>query len=156
MRELRGSCPPWSVSLPGQMAACEALRAVDYYRERWRETHELRHELADGLTALGWHVVPGCANFLLCHLPKDGPDAAAVAAQARQHGVFVRDVSNMGRSLGAHALRVAVKDRVTNGQIQVVLRRARGELAASHGRRLNAGSAGASGKPFTAPTPRPA
>ena len=28
MRELRMLCPPWSVSLPGQIAACEALRAT--------------------------------------------------------------------------------------------------------------------------------
>jgi histidinol-phosphate/aromatic aminotransferase/cobyric acid decarboxylase-like protein len=27
IQDLRLSCPPWSVSLPGQMAACEALRA---------------------------------------------------------------------------------------------------------------------------------
>jgi histidinol-phosphate/aromatic aminotransferase/cobyric acid decarboxylase-like protein/N-acyl-L-homoserine lactone synthetase len=156
MRELRVSCPPWSVSLPGQVAACEALRATDYYRDRWRETHVLRHELADVLTALGWDVVPGCANFLLCHLPEDGPDAATVAAQARLHGLFVRDVGNMGTGLGAHALRVAVKDRVTNGQIQVVLKTVRGELAGPRGRRPNAGRAGTPRTSVTPSTPRPA
>ena len=39
--DLRPQCPPWSVSLPGQMAACEALNATDYYRAQWRTTHTL-------------------------------------------------------------------------------------------------------------------
>ena len=129
MSELRVWCPPWSVSLPGQIAACEALRATDYYRERWRETSALRNDLARALTALGWDVVPGCANFLLCHLPADGPDAAAVTAQAVVHGLFVREVGNMGRSLSRHALRVAVKDRATNERTVALLQTVHAELA---------------------------
>lgn len=141
MSELRVWCPPWSVSLPGQMAACEALRATDYYRERWRETSALCSDLASALTTLGWDVVPGCANFLLCHLPTDGPDAAGVAAQARTHGLFLREVGNMGTALGRHALRVAVKDRTTNGRMIALLHVVHAELA-------HAGLA-------TAPSPRP-
>jgi histidinol-phosphate/aromatic aminotransferase/cobyric acid decarboxylase-like protein len=57
------------------MAACEALNATDYYRAQWRTTHTLRAELQTDLEALGWVVLPGCANFLLCWLPTDGPDA---------------------------------------------------------------------------------
>ena len=129
MSELRVWCPPWSVSLPGQIAACEALRATDYYRERWRETSALRTDLAGALTVLGWHVVPGCANFLLCHLPTDGPDAAVVAAQARTHGLFLREVGNMGTALGRHALRVAVKDRTANGRMIALLHVVHAELA---------------------------
>jgi len=149
MRELRVWCPPWSVSLPAQIAACEALRATAYYRERWRETRLLRDELARALTALGWDVVPGCANFLLCHLPADGPDASAVVAQARGHGLFVREVGNMGRSLGGHALRVAVKDRATNGRMVSVLQTVRSELARSPLLRHVAGTAGSAHTPTT-------
>ena len=74
IEDLRSVCPPWAVSLPGQMAACEALKADDYYRARWDDTHQLREELHEQLKRLGWDVVPGCANFLLCHLPQDAPD----------------------------------------------------------------------------------
>ena len=119
--DLRPHCPPWAVSLPGQMAACEALKAEDYYRARWEATHVLRRELQRDLEGLGWQVVPGCANFLLCELPADGPDAAELARRARRFGLFVRDVGNMGPSLGRHALRVAVKDRPTNQRMLTIL-----------------------------------
>jgi histidinol-phosphate/aromatic aminotransferase/cobyric acid decarboxylase-like protein len=128
IQDLRVSCPPWSVSLPGQIAACEALRASDYYRQRWQETGVLRRDLAQSLAGVGWGVVPGCANFLLCHLPSDGPNAAAVAANARAQGLFLREVGNMGSALGGHALRVAVKDRGTNDRMHTILMRALAEL----------------------------
>jgi len=120
--ELRPLCPPWSVSLPAQIGACAALQAHDYYRARWRETQRLREGLARELATLDWDVVPGTANFLLCHLPPSGPTAAAVAARARTRGLFLRDVGNMGQALGAHALRVAVKDERTNRAMVAILR----------------------------------
>ncbi|HET9831047.1 MAG TPA: aminotransferase class I/II-fold pyridoxal phosphate-dependent enzyme [Vicinamibacterales bacterium] len=134
MDELRSFCPPWSVSLPGQIAACEALTATDYYRARWEETGVLRAELLDGLEELGWEVVPGCANFLLCHLPSSAPDAAALVAHARTHGLFVRDVANMGVSIDARTLRVAVKDRGTNRAMVEILRITMAEMAAAPSR----------------------
>jgi len=120
--DLRSVCPPWSVSLPGQIAACEALKSADYYRAAWQETHVLRVELQRDLGRLGWDVIPGCANFLLCSLPSAGPNAAEVVARARRFGLFVRDVTNMGSTLGRHALRVAVKDRDTNHRMLEILR----------------------------------
>ena len=41
--------PPWSVSLPGQMAAVMALQDPEYYSERYLETHSLRIQLAEDL-----------------------------------------------------------------------------------------------------------
>lgn len=120
---LRDLTPPWAVGLPGQIAAVEALRDPAYYAARWRETHALRASLAAELArTLGWDVVPGVANFLLVHLPPDGPDAAAWVAAARERGVFLRDASRMGRRLGRHALRLAVKDAVQNERIVATLR----------------------------------
>jgi histidinol-phosphate/aromatic aminotransferase/cobyric acid decarboxylase-like protein len=131
MDELRPLCPPWSVSLPGQIAACEALNASAYYRERWQETGVLRAELRDGLLALGWDVVPGCANFLLCHLPSAGPEAAHLVERARRHGLFVRDVANMSASADRRMLRVAVKDRSTNLAMVQILGIVLAEIAAN-------------------------
>jgi histidinol-phosphate/aromatic aminotransferase/cobyric acid decarboxylase-like protein/N-acyl-L-homoserine lactone synthetase len=134
MDELRPLCPPWSVSLPGQIAACEALNALDYYRARWEETGVLRAALREGLQGLGWDVVPGCANFLLCHLPPAAPEAAVLVERARMHGLFVRDVANMGVSVGARTLRVAVKDHRTNLAMVEILRIALAEIAADRSR----------------------
>jgi histidinol-phosphate/aromatic aminotransferase/cobyric acid decarboxylase-like protein len=132
--ELRPLCPPWSVSLPGQIAAVEALNASDYYRARWEETGVLRAELREGLLGLGWDVVPGCANFLLCHLPAAAPEAAALAERARTRGLFVRDVASMGTSVDARTLRIAVKDRGTNGAMVEILRITLAEMAAERAR----------------------
>lgn len=129
--ELGRRCPPWAVSLPAQIAACEALRASEYYRQRWQETSVLRQELARALAGLGWDIVPGHANGLLCHLPVAGPDAAAVAAAVRQERLYVREVANMGTGLGPYALRVAVKDRETNRRMIDILQRSMARLMPS-------------------------
>jgi histidinol-phosphate/aromatic aminotransferase/cobyric acid decarboxylase-like protein len=122
VQELRRRCPPWAVSLPAQIAACEALRASSYYEARWRETAALREELATSLREMGLDVVPGCANFLLCRLPANGPETRTVVAAAREHGLFLRDVSSMGSTMGPHDVRIAVKDQVTNQRMKVILR----------------------------------
>jgi histidinol-phosphate/aromatic aminotransferase/cobyric acid decarboxylase-like protein/GNAT superfamily N-acetyltransferase len=128
MDELKPLCPPWSVSLPGQIAACEALKAVDYYRARWEETHRLRADLREGLQGLDWEVLPGCANFLLCHLPANAPDAATLVERLRPRGLFVRDVANMGTCFDARTLRIAVKDRETNRAMLQILRATLAEM----------------------------
>jgi histidinol-phosphate/aromatic aminotransferase/cobyric acid decarboxylase-like protein len=120
LETLRSITPPWAVSLPGQVAAVAALRDPLYYAERYRQTHELRGQLSSALSALDLDVVPSKANFLLCHLPADGPTAADVVARCREHALFTRDTSNMGVS---HAVRIAVKDQQTNERMTGILRR---------------------------------
>ena len=98
-----------------------ALRDPQYYAARYRETARLRESLAAGLKELGWEVLPGIANFLLCHLPAEGPAAASVTAACRRRGLFVRDAALMGTRLGTHTLRIAVKDAATNRQMLEIL-----------------------------------
>jgi histidinol-phosphate/aromatic aminotransferase/cobyric acid decarboxylase-like protein len=115
MEDLRAINPPWAVSLLAQVAAVAALQDPDYYAARYAETHRLRAELAERLSEqTGWEVLPGIANFLLCHLPENGPDAATVVKRCRARGLFVRDAGAMGRQLGKYAVRIAVKDAETN------------------------------------------
>jgi histidinol-phosphate/aromatic aminotransferase/cobyric acid decarboxylase-like protein len=120
---LRPYSPPWAVGLIGQVAAVHALNDQSYYREQWAVTRGLRDALAAGLRRCGLDVVPGIANFVLCHLPESGPTAADVVARAREHDLFLRDVGPMGRCLGTHAIRVAVKDAETNGRMLGILER---------------------------------
>jgi histidinol-phosphate/aromatic aminotransferase/cobyric acid decarboxylase-like protein len=128
LEELRAVTPPWVVSLPAQVAAVNALRDPQYYAARYRETAWLRAGLAAGLKELGWAVLPGIANFLLCHLPKDGPSAVSIAAACRRRDLFVRDAAPMGTQLGTNALRIAVKDAATNRKMLEIL----GEVCARH------------------------
>jgi len=122
LEELRAFTPPWVVSLIAQLAAVRALEAPGYYSARWRETASLREQLATDLQGLGWQVVPGVANFLLCHLPEDGQSAAEVVMKCREHGLFLRDAARMGACLGDHAIRLAVKDAETNRRMMEILR----------------------------------
>ena len=119
---LRPLSPPWAMSLPAQVAAVEALQDTAYYAARYAETHRLREDLARDLReTLFWDVVPGVANFLLAHMPTDGPGAAAFSQACADQNLFVRDVSNMGVRLGDHAIRVAVKDASTNARMLEIM-----------------------------------
>lgn len=121
--ELRRITPPWAVSLPAQIAATHALLSPDYYAASYEKTHRLRAELLKELLSLGIsEIVPGVANFLLFHLPTQFDAAASVIARCREQGLYLRDVSTMGSSLGPRAVRIAVKDRGTNRRMIQILR----------------------------------
>ncbi len=122
LEALRAITPPWVVGLPAQVAAVRALQDPGYYAALYRETARLRENLATGLRALGWDVLPGIANFLLCHLPENGPDADTVVRLARAEGLFLRDAVRMGARLGPRAIRLAVKDAATNDGMIKILR----------------------------------
>jgi len=122
LEELRAITPPWAVSLPAQVAAVAALQDTDYYAQCWTETHELREQLASQLGEFdGWEIIPGIANFLLCHLPEDGLSASEIVSRCRERGLFLRDVGSMGQVLGSRALRIAVKDEATNRRMISIL-----------------------------------
>ena len=117
LEALRAVTPPWVVSLPAQVAAVEALRDPKYYAARYAQTRQLRSFLDAELRSIGIETFPGVANFLLCRLPADGPDAATLVARCRERDVFIRDAAQMGSRLGARFVRIAVKDADTNVQI---------------------------------------
>ena len=124
LEDLRTLTPPWAVSLPAQVAAVNALDDPDYYARRYRQTHTLRSRLMDELSALGQvQLVPGVANFVLCHLDPDAPEAATVLQQCRAHNLFLRDASATAPTLGKRAVRIAVKDSETNRRMVEVLRK---------------------------------
>jgi histidinol-phosphate/aromatic aminotransferase/cobyric acid decarboxylase-like protein len=127
--ELRMISPPWALSLPAQIAASEALKARAYYRRCWDETHKFRDALAQGLKKLNWKVLPGCANFLLCEMPEDQPEAAQLVQACQVRNLFIRDVQSMGKCFNKRMLRVAVKDLKTNLAILEILRITLSEIA---------------------------
>ena len=122
---LRALNPPWAVSLPAQVAAVAALQDPTYYRLRYKQTHWLRDRLGETLARdCGLAVLPAVANFVLCHLPDDGPIARDVVEACRDQGLFIRDASNMGQTMDDHTIRIAVKDEATNGRMVQIIRRA--------------------------------
>jgi histidinol-phosphate/aromatic aminotransferase/cobyric acid decarboxylase-like protein len=135
LEALRAVTPPWVVSLPAQVAAVNALQDPGYYCDRYAETAALRGELSRGLRALGWDMLPGIANFVLCHLPPSGPTAQEVASRCRKRDLFIRDAGAMGSRLGTHTLRIAVKDRETNERMLVILRQVQRQITSRVHRR---------------------
>ena len=121
LESLRPLNPPWAVSLPAQVAAVNAFADADYYAAKYAETHTLREELADELRRLGWQVVAGVTNFLLCHLPETGPDAETLIVRCRARGLFLRNAASMGTNLGERTLRIAVKDAETNRRMMEII-----------------------------------
>lgn len=122
LESLRAITPPWVVSLIAQVAAIKALENAKYYATCYAQTHALRKELAKNLTALGWRVIPGLANFLLCTLPLDGPDTRTFIESCRAQHLFLRDPGNMGGKTNTHLIRIAVKDAETNARILDIIR----------------------------------
>ena len=121
---LRSLTPPWVVSLPAQLASVMALQDPDYYQERYCQTNDLRTDLAGQLVnATNFEVLPGVANFLLCRLPDEGPNAATLIEDCRKHGLFLRDASITAPRLGPKAFRIAVKDSATNYRMIEILKR---------------------------------
>jgi histidinol-phosphate/aromatic aminotransferase/cobyric acid decarboxylase-like protein len=118
LTDLVSLTPPWVVGLPAQVAAVRALEDTVYYEQQYCRTHQLRAEMDRALRKIGIHeIVPGEANFLMFHLDDSQPAAADVIHRARQAGVFLRDVANMGVDLGSRALRIAIKEPAGNERI---------------------------------------
>ncbi len=126
---IRRITPPWPIGLPSQIAAVRALESPGYYQQKYRDTARLRMDLTARLAELGLDVVPGSANFLLCHFPASGPDAGTLIRGCEWAGLFLRDVRGMGSGFGTHTFRIAVKDAATNGQAVEILRRQLGHSA---------------------------
>jgi histidinol-phosphate/aromatic aminotransferase/cobyric acid decarboxylase-like protein/N-acyl-L-homoserine lactone synthetase len=126
LESLKAITPPWVVSLPAQVAAVKALEDGEYYAAKYEETRVLRRQLCEGLKPLGWEIVPGVANFVLCHLRQGGLNAETLVARCRERGLFLRNVATMGSQLGDDAIRIAVKDAETNRRMVEILREVAG------------------------------
>jgi histidinol-phosphate/aromatic aminotransferase/cobyric acid decarboxylase-like protein len=121
LESLRPLTPPWAVSLPAQIAAVKALEDPGYYAAKYEETHALRRQLVEALKPLKWKIIPGVTNFVLCHLPENGPDADTLVARCRERGLFLRNVDTMGTCFGNRAVRLAVKDAETNRRMAKIV-----------------------------------
>jgi histidinol-phosphate aminotransferase len=132
--ELLGYCArmrnTFSVSLVAQVAAMAALDD-QHYIQRVVESNVVQSRvLSEGLSALGYRVVPTSANFLFCDL---GEEAAAVATLLQDEGVAVRPLGPWG---APNCIRVTIGTPEQNQALLQAVRRL--------GSRRSAGSRGAS------------
>lgn len=120
LARIRNQLPPWSLSMPAQVAVMTAVASHDYYEPKWRATAQLAERMRTDLAALGCTVAPSSTNFLLLRLPERSPNADAVQAFCESHSVFIRTTQGMG-SLGDRYIRVAVRDQPDNDRVVQVL-----------------------------------
>ena len=122
IEDLRMISPPWSVSLPGQMAAVMALQDPEYYSEvTWRPTASAFNWRRTCKSLGDLEIVPGVANYFLCHLPPHGPNSEETLDRCRVHNLFLRDVAATSTGLGPRVFRIAVKDAATNRRMVEIL-----------------------------------
>jgi len=88
---------PFNVSAPAQAAACAAIRDRDFVQKSVAFNTEWRNWLETELTALGLHVTPSVANFLLLHFPDSPLKTAALADEyLKKNGFILRRVIGYG------------------------------------------------------------
>jgi histidinol-phosphate aminotransferase len=83
----------FSVSSVAQVAAVAAISDYDHIQRVVENNAAQSQVLADGLSGLGYRVVPTSANFLFCDLRED---AAPFAKRLQDDGVAVRPLGSWG------------------------------------------------------------
>ena len=116
-RAVREHLQPWPVNTPGEAfaAACAARPEPFLTRSRQLLAAE-RRTLTRGLEALGFRVLPGAANFLLCRAPLPG---GTLAERLRPRDILVRRCGSFG--LEDSWIRLGVKDRASNRRLLLAL-----------------------------------
>jgi histidinol-phosphate aminotransferase len=83
----------YAVSSVAQAAALAALDDEEHVARSVSHNAEQAQRLEDGLSNLGFRVVPTWANFLYCDLRQD---AAAISQRLREQGISVRPLGAWG------------------------------------------------------------
>jgi histidinol-phosphate aminotransferase len=97
---------PFNTSIPGQLAAVEALADKDFQKASLDLLAQWRPWLAQQLGGLGLSPVPSATNFVLVGFPTTGPKSAQAAeAYLASRGLIVRGVGGYGLP---HHLRMTI------------------------------------------------
>lgn len=123
MQKLRMLTPPWAVSLPGQLAGIRALKDPQYYAQCYQKTHQLREELATGLSQQfpGSTLIKGVANWVLWNPPIEEQRIQTWVDRCRDQGLFLRTFPDADHPLKNNTIRIAVKDAPTQKRILEIL-----------------------------------
>jgi len=89
---LRKVRPPWNVSTVAQKAGVAALRDTDYLERCKKDINGAKRFLTDGLTALGFYLLPSSTNFFLVKVA----DSGAFRRALLRRGILVRDCTSFG------------------------------------------------------------
>ena len=108
----------YNVNGLGQIAASVTLKSLPYYQRNFRRVTDSRSRLAEGLTGLGWNVLPSQTNFILARPP--GPPARQWLEDLRRKKILVRWFASPDLEL---FLRITIG---SNSEIDTLLKTIRG------------------------------
>ena len=95
---------PWSVSVLAQACGVAAARDTEFPVRTRQYIAQQRKKLQDGLQELGFTVLPGQANYLLCRM--DG--VPELVQQLRERGILIRSCDTFA-GLDGNWFRIAVR-----------------------------------------------
>ncbi len=118
IREINGYIPPWSVSLPAQIAAIEALKHPDYYETQYIKTHQMREQMIAELRKVSCiKVIDSVANFFLLQLLHTNQTASAICSMLEKENIFIRNCDSMSTQFRDKYIRIAVKSEEQNRKL---------------------------------------
>lgn len=107
LNRLKYATNPYNVNRLTMAAGIAALEAEDYYRNNCMLIQKAREFAAQGLTKLGFHVIPSMANFLFASHP--AIDGEVLYNELKKRGILVRHFSSA---------RILQFNRITIGTMQ--------------------------------------
>jgi histidinol-phosphate/aromatic aminotransferase/cobyric acid decarboxylase-like protein len=121
---IRPFIPPWSVSLIGQIAGVEALKAPEYYQVQYKKTHTERMRMTQVLrTIQGITVLEGVANFILIDL-HNTITADGLVQTLRKQNIFIRNCDSTSIQFQNDFVRIAIRSPKENDVIIDAVKRA--------------------------------
>jgi threonine-phosphate decarboxylase len=110
--------PAWPVTTLAAGAAVAAVGDDDYARRTLRAVAEDRQHLREVLRRRDVDSYESAANFLLLHLPAQGPNSTELRAQLiRHYRIVVRDCYSFDGMDDGRFIRVAVRTRAENDRL---------------------------------------
>ena len=89
---LRKVCPPWNVNVIAQKVGATVLENADYFEQSKIKISEAKQFLVDGLSRLGFPILPSDTNYFLVKVG----NARKFRAALLKHGILVRDCTSFG------------------------------------------------------------
>jgi histidinol-phosphate aminotransferase len=89
---LRPALPPWNVNIIAQKAGIAVLEEEEYLKQSLQRVREAKRFLVDGLSRLGFKVLPSDADYFLVKVG----NAPACRRSLLKHGILVRDCTSFG------------------------------------------------------------
>jgi histidinol-phosphate aminotransferase len=94
INNLRSVLSPWNVNSIAQGVGIAVLEQEEYLRQSLRQVQEAKHFLTDGLTRMGFKVLPSDTHYFLVKVR----DATECRHSLLKRGVLVRDCTSFGLS----------------------------------------------------------